>query len=140
MPIFCQKHVNSLKLTVLSCHFLIFHDKPPDVMPIFDAKIRQFSQNYTILWAKKNQFNALFFPFLMKKSLLSCPCFVKKRPLFKKQTALMPMYCQKKVNYLKNIMLYSFFSFDISQKKIYIYFFFLDYGSTYQCFSPLTNK
>ena len=63
---FCQKNVNSLKNTMHSypnfvkktsilpksrCShdiFSIFHEKPPDVMPLFGAKKRQFSQHNII--------------------------------------------------------------------------------------------
>ena len=39
MPTFCPKNVYSLNNTVLSCHFfIIFHEKPPSVMPIFGKK------------------------------------------------------------------------------------------------------
>ena len=54
MPIFCQKHVNSLKNAVLPRNFFqILHEKTPRaVIPIFGQKT-QFYENYTILWAKK---------------------------------------------------------------------------------------
>ena len=90
MPIFCQKNVNSLKIIVVWYNFLqIFHEKPQAVMPIFvRKKKRQFSQHYTILWAKKvNRMPPLF-------------------PIFdEKITALMPILCQKNVHSLNNTLL-----------------------------------
>ena len=62
-------------------------------------KKRQFSQNYILLWTKKVNRIPLFSEFLRKKSLLSCPYFVKK------QTALMSILCQKTIHSVKNMVL-----------------------------------
>ena len=50
------------------------------------------------------------FRFYTKKSLLSCPYFVKKSPFSKKYTALMPLLWSKNVHFQKHGDLMSFFS------------------------------
>ena len=76
------------KKTLLSYNFFqIFHENPQTCQTHIWSKKRQFCENYTILWAKK----------------------VKRMPFFsdlsRKITSLMPIFCKKKVNFLKNTML-----------------------------------
>ena len=101
MPIFCQKNVNSLKNTLLSCPYYVkkylFFRKHDTLMffliklksPCWHANIwlrkRIFSQNQTILWAKKVDMMSFF-------------------PIFhEKNTALMPTFCHKNVYSLKEL-------------------------------------
>ena len=79
-------------------------------MPIFGYKSLN-SVNTTLFYGLKKSKRYPFFLFFTEKSLLSCPWFVKKRPFSKKHVALMPLFFQKNVNSLKNILLsYHFFS------------------------------
>jgi len=78
-------------------------------MPIFGYKSLN-SVNTTLFYGLKKSKRYPFFLFFTEKSLLSCPWFVKKRPFSKKHVALMPLFFQKNVNSLKNILLsYHFF-------------------------------
>ena len=100
MPIFFQKNVQSLRNTVLACHFFqIYLENYPAVMPIFDQKKRQFCEKYSILLAKK--VNRM--PFFSDSSrnfvkqclflLLSCQYFVNKKCILSKiQGALMSFF------------------------------------------------
>ena len=75
-------------------------------MPIFGLKKRQFSQHYTILWVKIVIRMPLFFSDFSRKNHYShVHILSKKRPFFKKHSALMPIHYQKNVNSLKNTML-----------------------------------
>ena len=107
MPICCQKNVHSLKNTMLSCPYFVkktsilskswfsdviffkfFMKNPKLSCPYLVKKKHQFSQQYTILWAKKS---------------IGCPLFF---PIFdEKITALMPILCQKNVHSLNNTLL-----------------------------------
>ena len=90
-PYFVKKFVNSVKdytilwtkNTLLSCPYLV--------------QKTSFCQNCNTILTKKSQKDAYFllFRFLRKKSLLSCSFFVNKRQFSKKNTALMPIFCQK---------------------------------------------
>ena len=53
----------------------------------------------------KNKQDALFFQFLTKKSLLSCPYFVKKRPFSINKQLSCPYFVKKDVHSLKNTAL-----------------------------------
>ena len=99
MPIFCRKKVHPLKNIMLPCHFLqICHEKTPAFMPVLGYK--NFNSVKTTLWAKKvyrisffrifhekiNSLKPIFCkkcPF-SKKTLLSCPYFVKKKSIISK--------------------------------------------------------
>ena len=77
MARFCQKNLHSLKNTMLSCNFFqIFHEKPPSVMPIFGKK-NVNSVITTLQYGTKKSIGCPFFRYFTKKSLLSCPYFVK---------------------------------------------------------------
>ena len=68
---FFSKIMNSLKHTVVSCHFFqSCHEKPLAVVPIVGQKKRQFCQNYKILWAKKVN-RMTFFPYFSRKKHFS---------------------------------------------------------------------
>ena len=108
MPIFCRKNVHSLKTrcTVLSCHsFQTFHQKTPCFHAQDRSKIRQFCQNYTLLWAKKVNRMPLFSEFSRKNQSSDAHILSKKRPFSKKQTALISIFRQKNAHSLKNIVL-----------------------------------
>ena len=106
MPIFCQKNVHPLKNTVLSCHFFqIFHEKSHAVMPIF-GQINVNSVKNTLYYLSKKSIWCPFLPiFLEKKNCTHAHILSKKRPFSKKQTGLMPIFCQKNVLSLKNTKL-----------------------------------
>ena len=57
-----------------------------------------------------------FFRFFTKKSILSCPYFVKKS-ILSKDTALMSIICEKKVHSPKNTMFPCHFSSSIFKTK-----------------------
>ena len=106
MPRFCQKHVHSLKNTMLSCNFfLIFHEKHPSVMPIFGKKTSILSKLYYIL--SKSQ----------------CSLVIKKKN-HEKPPPVMPMFGQNKrqlcqndtILWAKKVNRMPFFS-DFSGKK-----------------------
>ena len=91
---------------MLSYHFIsFFHEKPLAVIPIFGPKKSQFCENYTILWAKKVTRMPFFSLFFTKKSMLSCPYFVKTRPFSKKHTTFVSIFCRKNVHTLTNTVL-----------------------------------
>ena len=109
MPIFYRKNVHSFRNTVLLCQFFQnFHQKPLAVMPIFDQK-RQFYQNYTILWAKKVNIMPIFSRFLIEKSSLSCPYFVKNVHSPKSTLLSSLDFVKKNGHALKNTVLLSHF-------------------------------
>ena len=93
-----------------------FRKKPMLPCPYLVTK-PQFCQYYSILWAKKVK-KIPFLPIFTEKSLLSCPWFVKKRPFSKKHVALMPLFFQKNVHSLKNILLSYHFFFSNFLRKI----------------------
>ena len=66
--------------------------------------MRQFCQNYTILWAIKVN-KIPFFPIFHEKIDAFMNIFCKKRPFSKKYNALMPIFCQKNVHSLLNTVL-----------------------------------
>ena len=95
-------------LSKIECYHAIFINnfiKNPCYHAHIQSKKRQICQNYKILWAKK--VNRLpFFPhFSRKKQCSHAHILSKKRPISKKHTALMPIFCQKNVPYLKNTLL-----------------------------------
>ena len=119
MSIFCEKYQFS-KTKVLSYHFFqICHEKPPVVVQIFSQKT-SISVKITPSYGPKISIGWLFFPifhekiFSRKKSLLSCPYFLKKENYLKKQAALMPIFCQKT----------SILSKELCSQVIFSHFFF----------------
>ena len=117
MPIFCQKNVHPHKNTVLSCHFfLIFYVKPPCSHTHIWSEKRPFCRNNTILWAKKVN-RMPFFRFFTKKSLLSCPYFVKKTSILKKNTLLSCPYFVKKTFILSKTLCSHVFFFKFFMKN-----------------------
>ena len=117
MPIFCQKNVHPHKNTVLSCHFfLIFYVKPPCSHTHIWSEKRPFCRNNTILWAKKVN-RMPFFRFFTKKSLLSCPYFVKKTSILKKSTLRSCPYFVKKTFILSKTQCSHVFFFQIFHEK-----------------------
>ena len=84
MPIFCQKNAHSSKNTVLTSHFfLMFHEKPPADVPIFNLK--NVNSVKTILYyGPKKSVEYHYFPIFHEKI-----------------TALMSILCQKNINFLK---------------------------------------
>ena len=54
---------------------------------------------------QKSQQDALFFRFLTKKTLLSCPYFVKNVHSLKTNSSLLSIFCPKNVHSLKNKVL-----------------------------------
>ena len=128
MPrVFSKKRPFSQSQTALMKFFDFFMKNPQMSCPYLVQKYVN-SLNTTLYYEPKKSIGCLFFslPFLKKISLISCSCFVKKRPLFKKHRPLMPMYCQKNVNYLKNTMLYFFIFFlKIFLKRRFTFTFFL---------------
>ena len=129
MPIFGQKMSILLKLHIknppfskniqLSCPYFVknmsilhkhialmsffwnFLWKPLLSRPQF-VKKRQFCQDYTIYYGPKKSIGCPFFQFHEKK-MLSCPCFIEKRPFSKNkllscacfvmQTSIFPKHC-----------------------------------------------
>ena len=72
------------------------------------SKKHQFCQNCNLLWplwATKINRMPFFFQFLTKKSLLSCPYFVKKRPFSINKQLSCPYFVKKDVHSLKNTAL-----------------------------------
>ena len=122
MPIFCQKNVNSLKKTLLSCpyfvkkmssskntvlpflFFQIFHKKTLCCHAQVWLEERQFCHNDTILLAKKINRMPFFSDFELKNHSSHAHFLSKKRQFSKKHNALMPTFCQKNVHSLKNIV------------------------------------
>ena len=102
MPIFCQKYVHSLKITLLSCPYFIkktsilsksrcshvifsnFSLKTPCCHVHIWSKKRQFCQNYTILWAKKVNRMPFFSDFTRKNQCCHAHILSKKRTFSKK--------------------------------------------------------
>ena len=87
MPTFCQKNVNSLKNTVLSCHFFQnFHEKPPVVMRILGKKDVNFDKTTKYYGPKKSIGCAIFFKNVnsQNKTLPSYAYFVQKTCLLSK--------------------------------------------------------
>ena len=84
MPIFCQKNAHSSKNTVLTSHFfLMFHEKPPADVPIFNLK--NVNSVKTILYyGPKKSVEYHYFPIFHEKI-----------------TALMSILCQKNINFVK---------------------------------------
>ena len=109
MPILCRKKVHSLKNTVFSClFFLILHEKPPAVMPIFDQITSILLKPHYIMY-QKSQYNALFFHFFTEKLALSCPYFAKKTSILGKAHCSQVYILSKNVQSLKNTALMLFF-------------------------------
>ena len=117
MSIFCEKYQFS-KTKVLSHHFFqICHEKPPVVVQIFSQKT-SISVKITPSYGPKISIGWLFFPifhekiFSRKKSLLSCPYFLKKGKLSKKTSCSHAHILSKNFHSLKRTVLSShFFSF-----------------------------
>ena len=128
-----KKNPNSVKNTLVSCHFFPLFQIITALMPIF-YKRNVPSKKYRVLFlyfSRKNHFsyahillekrppakNKLllcpFFPKFNEKLLLSCPYSVKRRSFSKKHAALMPIFCQKNVHSLKKrysrLIFFSFF-------------------------------
>ena len=114
MLIFCQKNVHSLKNTMLSCHFFFIYM----IYPCCHARIWsancQFCQNYIKLWTKKVN-RMPFFLISHKKSVLSFPFFVKKRP-FSENKLLLCQYWGKKHQFFQKQGDLILFVFNFSRK------------------------
>ena len=74
MPIFCQRNVHSLKITLPSC-------------PNFVKK--------TSIFSKKLCYHVIFFKFFIKNPLLSCPYLIKKCKFCLNYTKFMGQKCQQ---------------------------------------------
>ena len=119
MPIFCRKNVQSLKTR--SSHFIrfkFFMKKPLAFMHKIGTRKRQFSQNYTLLWAKKVLIGCPYFPSFLEKISVLMPIFCQKTSVLLKQTALISIFCQKNVHSLKKMVL-SWHIFNSFHKKPY---------------------
>ena len=97
--------------TVLSCPFF---SKFSWKTPYSDAhdlkKKRKFCQNYTLLWANKVKRIPFFF-ISTKKSLLSCPYFVKNVHSLKTNSSHVHILSKKTSPLLKTKCFHVFFSF-----------------------------
>ena len=94
-PYFVKKTSILSKTLVLSYHFFNFFIKNPCSHSHIWSTKRQFYKHYP-LWAKKVDFT--------KKSMLSCPSLVNKLPFSKKDATPIPIFCQKNVHSLKNVV------------------------------------
>ena len=95
-PYFVKKTSTLSKTLVLSYHFFNFFIKNPCSHAHIWSKKRQFYKHYPTLWAKKVNFT--------KKSMLSCPSLVNKRPFSKKDATPIPIFCKKNVHSHKNVV------------------------------------
>ena len=110
MPIFYQRNVQSQKYKAPILLFSAFSWKNHFSYAYILSKKRPAAKNNLLLSY------AFFFLIFTTKLLLSCPYPVKKRTFSKKQTAHMPIFCQKNVYCVKNTVLISFF-FQIFHEK-----------------------
>ena len=109
MPILSNKRQLSQKHSALISFYSIFSCKTSILSKIqcYHAIFIKNPYYYAHIQSKKRQiYNRIcFFRFFTKKSLFSCPYFVKKRLFSKKHNALMPTHCQKNAHSLKYLVL-----------------------------------
>ena len=110
MPIFCQKIVKSLKITLFSClcfvkkrplsqkhalpmsFFQIFHENPFLSCPYLVKKMSILSK--LLYYRPKNSIRHLFVRIYTKNTTLM-PIFYQKTSILKKHAVLTPIFCKK---------------------------------------------
>ena len=123
MPIFVQKNVHSLKITMLSCPYFVRKTSlPSKTLRSHVISFKFFIKNPMLSWpylVKKRTIlpelhyilratkviGCPVFPMFYEKILAMMPIFFQKRPISKNQPVLMPIICQKDVHSLESTVL-----------------------------------
>ena len=105
-----SKNVHPLKNSVFSYHvFQFFYKKLPALMPIIGQKNIN-SVNTTLYYGPKK--------LVLRKNKCSHAHIVKKLPFSKKHTAPVPIFCQKNVHSVKNVVFSCHFFSNITWKTL----------------------
>ena len=118
MPEFCRKNVQSLKNTMFSYHF--FSNFAWKTLRCHAHMIKKTSILSTciILWIKKVNRLSFVSDFSRKNHLSHAHILSRKRPFSKKHFALIPVFCRKNVQSLKNTLLSCQFLFKFYMKNL----------------------
>ena len=106
---FVKKRPFSQKLCALISFFSFFYEKLPALMPIIGQK-NVNSVNTTLYYGPKK--------LVSRKNQCSHAHIVKKLPFSKKHTAPVPIFCQKNVHSLKNVVFSCHFFSNITWKTL----------------------